>query len=81
MKTNCDRIREMNDTELADFLTKIAPEIPCMKCSYGIKKTGFVPECGAPGDFLCVKEYAAALMQDWLTDKENIDEIKAEVGV
>ena len=60
--TNGDKIRAMNDEELAKELTK-NPSIPCRMCEYWNNELSY---CGAPNGFTCVTAYAEALMLDWL---------------
>jgi Lar family restriction alleviation protein len=60
--TNADRIRSMNDEELATEITK-NPSIPCRMCEYYNHKLG---HCDARRDFACVTAYAEALALDWL---------------
>lgn len=62
MVTNADRIRSMNDEELATEITK-NPSIPCRMCEYYNHKLG---HCDARRDFVCVTAYAEALALDWL---------------
>ena len=60
--TNADRIRSMNDEELATEITK-NPSIPCRMCEYYNHKLGY---CDAGYDFVCVTAYAEALAREWL---------------
>lgn len=60
-KTNADRIRSMNDYELAEFLIR---QHACDNCDYynGAR-------CKAPDGFKCTNEYAAAIIQKWLQEE------------
>ena len=70
MQTNADRIRNMSDEELADFLANCGDFRPCWQCDYVYvnRVDAEVPTlgCTAPCDFVCTKKYAAALTQRWL---------------
>ena len=58
--TNADKIRAMNDEELANTLVQ---DIPCKICEYWSKE---ISSCNAPFGFLCTKGYAEALYLKWL---------------
>ena len=63
LQTNSDRIRAMNDEELAHELTR-NPYFPCRMCEHHDEKLEI---CRAwTSDFVCVAEYAKALTVDWL---------------
>ena len=57
---NADRIRGMNDEELANFLSEFSA---CNICEQFDKR---LDRCGADNHFVCVKEYAQAIIGDWL---------------
>ena len=57
--TNADRIRKMNDEELADFLGEF--EV-CDVCKY----LGDRGECELDSIFLCEKGFAVAIAKNWL---------------
>lgn len=57
-RTNADKIRNMTDEELARFLSEFQA---CCNCESYDKKVG---RCRA--NFPCVKEYAEAIIGDWL---------------
>ena len=59
-QSNADRIRGMDDEELAKFLSEFSA---CKACKYFNEE---LDECGASVNFLCVKEYAEAIIGDWL---------------
>lgn len=63
-KTNADRIRNMTNKELAEFLSSDDFEA-CKNCDY-LFKDAMNESCNAPSDFVCTKTYAAALIQKWL---------------
>ena len=54
--TNADKIRSMSDEELSEFLSGFSA---CDCCKYK-------DEEGEPVGFLCTKEYAKAIIEDWL---------------
>ncbi len=58
--TNADKIRSMNDAELAQTLVQ---DIPCKICEYWSKE---ISSCNAPFSFVCTKGYAEALYLKWL---------------
>lgn len=58
--TNGERIRGMSDESLAKFLTEFSA---CQVCKYFNEE---LDRCGASVNFLCVKEYAEAMIGDWL---------------
>lgn len=58
--TNADKIRNMTDEELAKFLSEFSA---CQVCKYFNEE---LDRCGASINFLCVKEYAEAIISDWL---------------
>lgn len=62
--TNGERIRVMNDEDLAKFLSEFSA---CNICEYNDKR---VDMCCS--DFICVKEYAEAIIGDWL--KQPVEE-------
>lgn len=55
-----DKIRVMNDEELAKFLSEFSA---CNVCEQFNKR---LDRCGADNHFVCVKEYAEAIVGDWL---------------
>ena len=59
-QSNADRIRGMTDKELAKFLSEFSA---CKVCEQFDKR---LDRCGADNNFLCVKEYAEAIIGDWL---------------
>ena len=59
-RTNADRIRNMSDEELAKFISEFSA---CNVCEYYDSETN---RCDTDGNFLCVKEYAEAIIGDWL---------------
>ena len=58
--TNGEKIRVMNDEELARFLSEFSA---CNICEQFDKR---LDRCGADNHFVCVKEYAEAIIGDWL---------------
>lgn len=65
-QSNADRIRGMSDEELAKFLTEFRA---CNVCEQFDKR---LDRCGADNHFVCVKEYAQAIIGDWL--KQPVEE-------
>lgn len=59
-QSNADRIRGMDDEELAKFLSEFSA---CQVCKYFNEE---LDRCGADSNFLCVKAYAEAIIGDWL---------------
>ena len=59
-QSNAQRIRNMTDEELAKFISEFSA---CQVCKYFNEE---LDECGASVNFLCVKEYAEAIIGDWL---------------
>ena len=59
-QSNADRIRRMTDDELAKFLSEFSA---CNVCEQFNKR---LDRCGADNHFVCVKEYAEAIIGDWL---------------
>ena len=59
-QSNADRIRGMTYEELAKFLSEYSA---CQACKYFNEE---LDRCDAGVDFLCVKEYAEAIIGDWL---------------
>ena len=59
-QSNADRIRGMTDEELARFLSEFSV---CNICEQFDKR---LDRCGADNHFVCVKEYAEAIIGDWL---------------
>ena len=59
-QSNADQIRGMTDGELAKFFTEFRA---CNVCEQFDKR---LDRCGADNKFLCVKEYAEAIIGDWL---------------
>ena len=57
---NAQRIRNMTDEELAKFLSEFSA---CNVCEQFDKR---LDRCGADNHFVCVKEYAQAIIGDWL---------------
>ena len=62
-KTNADRIRSMNDSELAEFIANKGSYIACCQCDYFNHDE---EKCESPYVFLCTKGYAEALILKWL---------------
>ena len=60
-----DKIRVMNDEELARFLSEFSA---CNICEQFDKR---LDRCGADNHFVCVKEYAEAIIGDWLKQPEE----------
>lgn len=58
--TNGECIRNMSDEELAKFLSEFSA---CQVCKYHDEE---LDRCGASINFTCVKEYAEAIIGDWL---------------
>lgn len=58
--TNGEKIRGMTDEELSKFLSEFSA---CNVCEQFDKR---LDRCGADNNFLCVKEYAEAIIGDWL---------------
>lgn len=58
--SNADRIRKMQDEELAKFLSEFSA---CQVCKYF---NGELDRCGADNNFLCVKAYAEGIIGRWL---------------
>ena len=59
-ESNADRIRSMTDEELAKFLSEFSA---CKVCKQFDKR---LDRCGADNHFVCVKEYAEAIIGGWL---------------
>ena len=59
-QSNADRIRGMSCEELARFLSEFSA---CKVCEHYNKEAD---RCGADNHFVCVKEYAEAIIGDWL---------------
>ena len=59
-QSNADQIRNMTDEELARFLSEFSA---CNICEQFDKR---LDRCGADNHFVCVKEYAQAIIGDWL---------------
>lgn len=59
-QSNADCIRSMTDEELAKFLSEFSA---CQVCKYHDEE---LDRCGASINFTCVKEYAEAIIGDWL---------------
>lgn len=59
-QSNAQRIRNMADEELAKFLSEFSA---CKVCEQFDKR---LDRCGADNHFVCVKEYAEAIIGDWL---------------
>ena len=64
--TNSERIRDMADEELAKFLSEFSA---CKVCEHYNKEAD---RCYADSGFVCVKEYAEAIIGDWL--KQPVEE-------
>ena len=64
--TNAERIRNMADDELARFLSEFSA---CKVCEHYNKEAD---RCYADSGFVCVKEYAEAIIGDWL--KQPVEE-------
>ena len=58
--TNGEHIRGMSCEELAKFLSEFSD---CKVCEQFDKR---LDRCGADNHFVCVKEYAQAIIGDWL---------------
>ena len=58
--TNGERIRVMNDEDLVKFLSEFSA---CKVCEHYNKEAD---RCYADSGFVCVKEYAQAIIGDWL---------------
>lgn len=65
-QSNADRIRGMSDEELARFLSEFSA---CKVCEHYNKEAD---RCYADSGFVCVKEYAQAIIGDWL--KQPVEE-------
>ena len=65
-QSNAQRIRNMADEELARFLSEFRA---CNVCEQFDKR---LDRCGADNRFVCVKEYAEAIIGDWL--KQPVEE-------
>ena len=65
-QSNAQRIRNMTDGELARFLSEFSA---CNICEQFDKR---LDRCGADNHFVCVKEYAEAIIGDWL--KQPVEE-------
>ena len=65
-QSNAQRIRNMTDEELARFLSEFSA---CNICEQFDKR---LDRCGADNHFVCVKEYAQAIIGDWL--KQPVEE-------
>ena len=59
-QSNAQRIRNMTDEELAMFLSEFSA---CNICEQFDKR---LDRCGADNHFVCVKEYAQAIIGDWM---------------
>ena len=64
--TNYDRIKNMTEEELAKFISEFSA---CNICEQFDKR---LDRCGADNHFVCVKEYAEAIIGDWL--KQPVEE-------
>ena len=64
--THAQRIRGMTDEELAKFLSVFSA---CKVCEHYSKEAD---RCYADSGFVCVKEYAEAIIGDWL--KQPVEE-------
>ena len=64
--TNGEKIRVMNDEELAKFLSEFSA---CNVCEQFDER---LDRCGVDNNFICVKEYAEAIIVDWL--KQPVEE-------
>ena len=69
-QSNAQRIRNMTDEELAKFLSEFSA---CNVCEQFDKR---LDRCGADNHFVCVKEYAEAVIGDWL--KRTVEEWNEE---
>ena len=65
-QSNAQRIRNMTDGELAKFLSEFSA---CKVCEHYNKEAD---RCYADSGFVCVKEYAQAIIGDWL--KQPVEE-------
>lgn len=68
--TIADKIRGMTDDELAYFLADNEKFLACQFCGYSRKTGAGDYKCCADYDFGCVKEYAAALIQEYFLTSE-----------
>lgn len=59
-QSNADRIRGMDDEELAKFLSEFSA---CKVCEHFDNR---FDRCGADSNFICVKAYAEAITGYWL---------------
>ena len=64
--TNGEKIRAMNDEELAKFLSEFSA---CNVCKYYDSEAH---RCDEDSNFLCVKAYAEEIIGDWL--KQPVEE-------
>ena len=62
-KTNAERIRSMNDEELAEFMANKGGYIACCQCDFFNHDE---EKCESPSGWLCTKGYAEALIHEWL---------------
>ena len=62
-KTNAERIRSMNDEELAEFMANKGGYIACCQCDFFNHDE---EKCESPSVWLCTKGYAEALILKWL---------------
>lgn len=72
-QSNADRIRGMTNEELAKFLSEFSA---CNVCDQFDKR---LDRCGADNHFVCVKEFAEAIIGDWLKQpEEQIEPYRSE---
>lgn len=64
-QSNAQHIRNMTDEELAKFLSEFSA---CNVCDQFDKR---LDRCGADNHFVCVKEFAEAIIGDWLKHPEE----------
>ena len=64
-QSNADRIRGMTGEELAKFLSEFSA---CKVCEHYNKEAD---RCYADSGFVCVKEYAEAIIGDWMNKPEE----------
>lgn len=62
IQTNADKIRNMTDEELAEFLIR---QHACDCCDF----YGRGARCNAPDGFVCTNGYASAIIQKWLQEE------------
>ena len=68
-KTNAERIRSMNDEELAEFMANKGGYIACCQCDFFNHDE---EKCESPSGWLCTKGYAEALILKWLQSEVEV---------